>query len=320
MDAAHRGLTALAEGEPSSVASEEETGALSGGGGNALPDDVRAKMEHAFGTDFSGVRIIEGHQAASLGALAYTQGTNIHFAPGQYEPHSQHGQELLGHELAHVAQQAEGKVRATAQAKGLAINADPSLEREADELGARAARWEPEEATAERLGQGRRESADFVQMKCARCEDAGESGSTSEAVSSEGGNDESCETCETDRPGAQKAKDVLARNGVQFKKSPIQAKPGVVQLHSKADCDTWYETCNEGCRRLPNRTKADKLRRALCWSGCTAEYATCLASTDGVLTFAAIVTAIVLASADGPFPVGDAAAAALLMSLGIMPD
>lgn len=111
-------------------------------GGKALPEDVQTRMEGAFGTDFSAVRIHEGREAAALGALAYTQGSDISFAPGQYQPESQRGQELLGHELAHVVQQAEGRVQATTQAKGVAINDDAALEREADEAGARAARGE----------------------------------------------------------------------------------------------------------------------------------------------------------------------------------
>jgi hypothetical protein len=97
-------------------------------------------MEAAFGTDFAQVRIHEGPQAEAVGALAYTQGTDIHFAAGQYQPGSQRGQELLGHELTHVVQQSQGRVQATTQASGVDINADASLEREADELGARAAR------------------------------------------------------------------------------------------------------------------------------------------------------------------------------------
>ena len=112
------------------------------GSGQRLPGDVQAKMEGAFSTDFSAVRIHEDPAAHSMGALAYARGTDIHFASGQYAPHSQRGQELLGHELAHVTQQAQGRVSATAQAKGATINDDPSLEKEADDLGARAARGE----------------------------------------------------------------------------------------------------------------------------------------------------------------------------------
>jgi hypothetical protein len=94
------------------------------------------------------VRVHEGDAAASVGARAFTQGTDLHFAPGEYQPQEAGGQELLGHELAHVVQQSQGKVGATTQAKGLGgeavlVNDDPSLEREADEQGARAARGEP---------------------------------------------------------------------------------------------------------------------------------------------------------------------------------
>ncbi|HEX2689253.1 MAG TPA: DUF4157 domain-containing protein, partial [Kofleriaceae bacterium] len=99
-------------------------------------------MEGAFGVGFSAVRIHEGPHAQALGALAYTQGTDIHFAPGRYQPNSQSGQELLGHELAHVVQQAQGRAPATAQAKGVDVNDDPSLEAEADAMGARAVRGE----------------------------------------------------------------------------------------------------------------------------------------------------------------------------------
>lgn len=107
-----------------------------------LPPDVQAGMEASFGMDFSGVRIHQGSQAASLGALAYTQGSDIHFAPGQYDPQSQKGRELLGHELTHVIQQSDGRVGTTGDVKGVPLNDDPGLEREADNLGARAARGE----------------------------------------------------------------------------------------------------------------------------------------------------------------------------------
>lgn len=110
-----------------------------GASGRSLPDDLRTRMEHALGADFSAVRIHEGPQATAMGALAYTQGTNIHFAPGQYDPGSRRSLELLGHELTHVVQQAQGRVAATPLAKGQAINDEPSLEREADLMGARAA-------------------------------------------------------------------------------------------------------------------------------------------------------------------------------------
>jgi len=74
-------------------------------GGLPIPDQVRAKMETAFGADFSDVRVHVGQEAGSLGAIAYTWGSNIHFAPGQYNPNTSQGQKLLGHDLWHVVQE-----------------------------------------------------------------------------------------------------------------------------------------------------------------------------------------------------------------------
>ena len=107
-------------------------------GGLPLPSDVRTKMETAFGADFSNVRVHIGHEVSSLGAIAYTWGTNIHFAPGQYNPHTIQGQKLLGHELWHVVQQQQGRVR-NPFGGGVAVVQDHALEAEADRMGARAA-------------------------------------------------------------------------------------------------------------------------------------------------------------------------------------
>jgi hypothetical protein len=107
-----------------------------------MPGALQARMEDAFGADFSAVRIHQGDHVTALGALAYTQGADIHFAPGQYAPHSLAGDALLGHELAHVVQQAQGRVASTTRAGGLPLNDSVALEREADEMGTRAARGE----------------------------------------------------------------------------------------------------------------------------------------------------------------------------------
>ena len=99
-------------------------------------------MEDAFDFSFAQVRVHEGSQAQAMGAIAYTEGTNLHFAPGEYQPGSERGQELIGHELAHVVQQSEARVGTTKQFKGVELNDDPGLEAEADAWGARAARGE----------------------------------------------------------------------------------------------------------------------------------------------------------------------------------
>ncbi|XXY47653.1 DUF4157 domain-containing protein [Sorangium sp. So ce269] len=119
------------------------TGVPASTAGRAMPAAVQQRMENAFAADFSDARVHPGSaRATALGALAYTQGSDIHVAPGHWAPETRRGQELLGHELAHVVQQRQGRVRATAQLKGVALNDDPALEREADAMGARAARGE----------------------------------------------------------------------------------------------------------------------------------------------------------------------------------
>lgn len=111
---------------------------LAGAVGRAMPDAVKQKMEAFFKADFSNVRIFQGMQAQSIGAHAFTMGSDIYFAPGQYAPDSPRGQQLLGHELAHVVQQRQGRVRAP-QGQGTVVVNDLALEAEADRLGSRAA-------------------------------------------------------------------------------------------------------------------------------------------------------------------------------------
>ena len=98
-------------------------------------------MESFFGTSFGDVRVHVGAQAASIGALAFTHGSNLYFAPGQYNPNTAHGQQLLGHELTHVLQQRSGRVK-NPFGSGVAVVQDRSLEAEADRMGQRAAAHE----------------------------------------------------------------------------------------------------------------------------------------------------------------------------------
>jgi hypothetical protein len=104
-----------------------------------IPGLVRAKMESALGADFSDVRVQTGSaRALEMNARAFTQGSEIHVAPGQWAPETPKGQELLGHELGHVLQQRAGRVTVTSRLAGTDLNNDPALEREADALGTRA--------------------------------------------------------------------------------------------------------------------------------------------------------------------------------------
>jgi hypothetical protein len=79
------------------------------GSGQSIDGGLRGKLEGAFGADFSGVRVHTDSQSDALNksiqAKAFTTGSDIFFSKGAYDPGSQSGQELLGHELTHVVQQ-----------------------------------------------------------------------------------------------------------------------------------------------------------------------------------------------------------------------
>lgn len=103
------------------------------GGGQGIPSGLRGGLEALSGVDLSGVRVhYNSSKPASLQAHAYAQGTDIHLGPGQ-ERH-------LPHEGWHTIQQMQGRVRPTMSAGGVPINDHPSLEKEADRMGARASR------------------------------------------------------------------------------------------------------------------------------------------------------------------------------------
>ncbi|MDJ0662071.1 MAG: DUF4157 domain-containing protein [Crocosphaera sp.] len=93
-----------------------------------LPDRLKTGVENLSGYSLDDVIVhYNSPKPLQLQALAYTQGTDIHVAPGQ-EKH-------LPHEAWHVVQQMQGRVKPTMQMKGVQINDDQGLEREADVMG-----------------------------------------------------------------------------------------------------------------------------------------------------------------------------------------
>ncbi|MCH7575307.1 MAG: DUF4157 domain-containing protein [Candidatus Marinimicrobia bacterium] len=97
----------------------------------AMPSRLKAGMEVLSGMDLSGIRVhTNSSKPAQFNALAYTQGQDIYVGPGQ-EKH-------LPHEGWHAVQQMQGRVNPTAQCKGVSINDDDAMEREADAMGAQA--------------------------------------------------------------------------------------------------------------------------------------------------------------------------------------
>lgn len=97
-----------------------------------LPEGLKVGIEHLSGLSMDDVRVhYNSPMPATVQAHAYAQGSAIHIAPGQ----EQH----LPHEAWHVVQQKQGRVKPTLQLKGIAINDDAALEREASVKGDLAA-------------------------------------------------------------------------------------------------------------------------------------------------------------------------------------
>jgi hypothetical protein len=102
-----------------------------------LPDNLKAGVENISGYSLDDIRVhYNSPKPAQLQALAYTQGTEIHVAPGQ-ESH-------VPHEAWHVVQQMQRRVKQTNQMKGVMINDEEGLEKEADVMGEKATRAAPQ--------------------------------------------------------------------------------------------------------------------------------------------------------------------------------
>jgi hypothetical protein len=98
-----------------------------------LPSNLKAGIEHLSGVALDDVKVhYNSKRPAWLQAIAFAQGTNIYLAPRQ--------EKCLPHEAWHVVQQKRGRVKPTDQINGVAINANPGLENEANIMGVKAHR------------------------------------------------------------------------------------------------------------------------------------------------------------------------------------
>lgn len=93
-----------------------------------IPVGLKERIEQSSGLSLSDVRIhYNSDKPSKVGALAYAQGNHVYMGRGQ--------EKYLPHELGHVIQQRMGIVRPTVYSGGMAVNDDPGLERQADEIG-----------------------------------------------------------------------------------------------------------------------------------------------------------------------------------------
>ena len=115
------------EPEPSGIIN------LAGGGRSLdLPDTLRSRVRTQFGLNMDSLRVKESAQVADLGANAMAQGNIISFAPGVFNPNTSSGQEIIGHELHHITEQARGL---GSNIEGSNIHYNPSSESASDAAG-----------------------------------------------------------------------------------------------------------------------------------------------------------------------------------------
>jgi hypothetical protein len=134
-----RMIARMRDGEgilPSGLVHPEVESAIAAarGGGAPLDRSVGDRVAPAIGDTLGDVRVHTGDGAAALAravsARAFTVGSDIFFAPGEYRPGTPTGDRLIAHEAAHVAQQ-----RGAPASGPLAVSQPgDAMEREAEAL------------------------------------------------------------------------------------------------------------------------------------------------------------------------------------------
>ncbi|WP_198145044.1 eCIS core domain-containing protein [Microscilla marina] len=134
--AKQRPIQRAEKGKPSSQGSSTET-------------QLKHNVSQLMGVDVTDTQVhYNSDKPTQLKAEAFAQGNEVHLAPGK-ERH-------LGHELAHIGQQKQGRVKPTLQMKGgTSINDDPQLEQEADKIGDKALQMKPQQGETLPLPQTR---------------------------------------------------------------------------------------------------------------------------------------------------------------------
>lgn len=104
------------------------------GSGNAMEAKTKQEMESGFGADFSNVKIHTDSNAVQmsqeLGAQAFTNGNDVYFNKGKYNPDSKEGKHLLAHELTHTIQQTGNKQKGGTIQKSSIQNHNEDLQAE----------------------------------------------------------------------------------------------------------------------------------------------------------------------------------------------
>ena len=141
------------------------------GQGQPLDAGVRRQMESGMNADFSNVRVHTDQKAdvmsRSLGAKAFTTGSDMYFRQNAYSPGSSSGRELIAHELTHVVQQSGSAV----QTKLTVNEPGDRYEQEADRIAQNVVRQENQPTPVQRADDDDKMQAKFDGIQRAEDDD-----------------------------------------------------------------------------------------------------------------------------------------------------
>jgi len=149
------------------------------GQGKKIESSTRARMETAFGSDFSDVEVHDDNKGAELSsemnARAFTVGKHVAFGRGEHKPGTLAGDVLMAHELAHVQQQRSSNVN---------MYSGSSLEKDADQAAAGMAESQYSQRNGKRI-QTKKKSGLQIQ-RCGGSSKAKDAGVADAAVKNAG--------------------------------------------------------------------------------------------------------------------------------------
>ena len=123
-------------------------------------DSVLDAATAFFDENLSTVRVRMDDAPLRFGALAIARGDTIHLHPDVMQGSEHRFHEVLGHELAHIVQQRDGRVIPGKTIAGVPVCDDGALETEAHELGRQFARYcSSTRENPRRLSRARRRAA-----------------------------------------------------------------------------------------------------------------------------------------------------------------
>lgn len=101
------------------------------------------RLEQQFSTNLKDVRFVRNSERAEeMGVESFAEGNTIHFSKGKLDASSEKGKEIIAHEVVHVIQSRNGRIKADDAMGETEVTTDPDIENEAKEESQKALKGE----------------------------------------------------------------------------------------------------------------------------------------------------------------------------------